>query len=60
MLRLQASPHSRAATELVEAVMAMDDFRSFKQMMVRLKADLEGADLPQDALDQFASGRSTR
>ena len=46
---------SKAAEELIETVIAMDDFHSFKQMMLRLKADLEGSSLPQDTLDQFCS-----
>ena len=54
--RLHASPHSRAASDLVETVLAMDDFPTFARMMRHLKADLEGANVTQDALDQFASG----
>ena len=56
MHRLQASPHSKAASELVEAVLAMDDLLVFKRMMLTLKRELEEADLPQDARDRFASG----
>ena len=52
--RLQASPDSRVGSDLLESVLAMDDFLEFKRMMLRLKADLELASLPVDALDGFA------
>ena len=56
--RLQASRSrsSKAASELVDAVLAMDNFCQFKRMMLQLKADLDLANLPQDTLDRFASG----
>ena len=56
--RLQASRtrSCQAARELVDAVLAMDDFNEFKRMMLQLKADLDLANLPQDTLDRFASG----
>ena len=56
--RLQSSRSKacQAAGELVDAVLAMDDFNEFKRMMLQLKGDLDLANLPQDTLDQFASG----
>ena len=52
--RLRAAD-SRAASDLLETVLAMDDFEAFKRMMLQLKGDLDGSGLPQDALDHFAS-----
>ena len=52
--RLRAS-NDRSASELVDTVLAMDNFAHFKSMMLRLKADLDGSGLPQDTLDRFAS-----
>jgi hypothetical protein len=46
LTRRQASPECRAASELVETVLAMDDFVSFKGMMIKLRADLERAMRP--------------
>ena len=42
-----------AAEELLDAVLAMDDFRFFKEQMLRLKADLELLNLDTDTLDIF-------
>jgi len=43
------------AAELLEAVLAMDDFGSFKAQMLRLKADLSLMNLGRDTLDTFAT-----
>ena len=57
--RLQAScSTSRTASDLIDAVLAMDDFHVFKKMMLRLKADLDLANLSEDTLTRFASGSS--
>ena len=54
--RLESSPESKAASELVETVLAMDDFVRFKSMMIKLRADLERALQPieQDFNVRFA------
>ena len=52
--RLAACPASRAGNDLLETVLAMDDFASFKQHMLRLKRDLDLLNLPTDTLDAFA------
>ena len=55
MARLEADPHSTAASELVQTVLAMDDFVKFKTMMIKLRADLERALAPiPDFHDRFA------
>ena len=53
--RLQACPESREGNDLLETVLAMDDFCTFKAMMLRLKADLDGSGVGQDTLDRFTS-----
>ena len=52
--RLEASPQSRAASDLIETVLAMDDFVSFKAMMIRLKEDVE------DVVDEEDMARFSR
>ena len=52
--RLASCPASRAGNDLLETVLAMDDFGSFKQHMLRLKRDLDLLNLPTDTLDAFA------
>eukprot|EP00962_Isochrysis_galbana_P032568 scaffold10715_cov114-Isochrysis_galbana.AAC.20 len=44
-----------AAGELLEAVLAMDDFRAFKSQMLRLKAEVGRMSLDEHTLDTFAS-----
>ena len=52
--RLQACPESREGNDLLETVLSMDDFGSFKAQMLRLKGDLELLNLPNDTLGAFA------
>ena len=52
--RLQAYPESRQGNDLLETVLSMDDFGSFKAQMLRLRADLELLHLPDGTLNEFA------
>lgn len=52
--QLQACPESREGNDLLETVLSMDDFGSFKAQMLWLKRDLELLHLPDDTLDAFA------
>ena len=52
--RLQACPESREGNDLLETVLSMDDFGSFKAQMLRLRADLELLHLPDGTLNEFA------
>ena len=52
--RLQACPESRDGNDLLETVLSMDDFGSFKAQMLRLRADLELLHLPDGTLNEFA------
>ena len=52
--RLQACPESREGNDLLETVLSMDDFGSFKAQMLRLKRDLELLHLPDGTLNEFA------
>ena len=54
VLALGASPGPNPHPRRLETVLAMDDFGSFKQHMLRLKRDLDLLDLPPDTLDAFA------
>ena len=56
--RLQACPESREGNDLLETVLSMDDFSTFKAQMLRLKGDLELLNLPADTLDEFAAPAS--
>ena len=53
--RLQACPESKEGNDLLETVLSMDDFSTFKAQMLRLKGDLELLNLPADTLDEFAA-----
>ena len=52
--RLQACPESREGNDLLETVLSMDDFGSFKAQMLRLRADLELLHLPDGTLNEFS------
>ena len=53
--RLEACPESRAASELVETVLAMDDFLRFKAMMVQLKEDVTEV-VEEEVMARFSRG----
>ena len=57
--RLRSSPQSKSGNDLLESVLAMDNYEQFKAMMLRLKDDLDLVNLPQDTLDRFASSETT-
>ena len=50
--RLEASPGSKAAGELVETVLAMDDFVRFKAMMLQLKEEV----VEEEVMARFSRG----
>lgn len=53
--RLEASPGSKAASELVETVLAMDDFVRFKAMMLQLKEEVVEV-VEEEVMARFSRG----